>query len=64
MSGTDRSREEIDASVYDSGGHKKAGAKASGVCDDRRDGGTKWQEKQGGCRGFEGDMTSRAYLNG
>ena len=62
MSGTDRGREEIDASMYDSGGHKKAGAKASGVGGGRRDGGTKGQEKQGGRRGFEWDMTPRERL--
>lgn len=45
VSGTDRGREEIDASMYDSRGHEKAGAEAGGGCADRREGGTKWQEK-------------------
>lgn len=63
MSGTDRGREETDASMYDSGGHEKAGAKASRACGNRRDGGTKWQEeKQGGLRGLEWDMTPRERI--
>lgn len=50
--------------MYDSGGHEEAGAKASGSCDKRRDGGTKWQERQRGRRGFEWDMTPRRTETG